>query len=270
MKKSRWIAAALLAAAVAVKLLLPDVAAEARRRLLAVFPDDTDYRAVFETLGGFFAPAGGEAGAPAAETSPPAVYARYVSYRVEEAAPLGEMELMAEAEPGPAEAPPEEEPLPAAVAAFLERQAAFSDYALPDSVDYGYPALPFVPAQPVAGHTSSGFGYRLHPILDEIRFHYGTDIAANAGEDVLAFADGVVGLAGESGDYGKYIVIDHGDGWTTLYAHCSALCAEAGRRVAAGERIALVGATGAATGPHLHLELRHDGVYYNPEYYINV
>lgn len=270
MKRSRWIAAALLAAAVAVKLLLPDVAAEVRRKVLAAFPDDTDYRAVFETLGDFFIPAGETP--RAAEISPPAVYARRAIYRVEEAAPLGEMELMAETLPAPAAepAPPAEETPPAAVAAFLESQTAFSDYALPAGVDYGCPSLPFAAAQPVAGHTSSGFGYRVHPILDEVRFHYGTDIAANAGEDVLAFAAGVVGLAGESADYGNYIVIDHGDGWTTLYAHCSALLAEPGRSVTAGERIALVGATGAATGPHLHLELRRDGVYYNPEYYINV
>lgn len=258
MKRARWIAAALLAAVVAVKLLLPDVAAEVRRRILAAFPDDTDYRAVFETLGGFFS----ETPAPAAETRPPAVYARYTSYHVEEAAPAGEMEPMMEMEP-------EEEPLPAAVAAFLESQAEFSDYALPEGVDYGYPTLPFAFALPVAGYTSSGFGYRLHPILNGVRFHYGTDIAANAGEEVLAFADGVVSFAGESSDFGNCIMIDHGDGWTTLYAHCSVLFTEAGRSAAAGERIALVGATGAATGPHLHFELRHDGVYYNPEYYIN-
>lgn len=270
MKRTRWIAAALLSAVVAVKLLLPDVAEAARRRVLEAFPDDTDLRAVFETLGGFFSPSGEETIAPAAETRPPAVYARYTSYRVEEAAPMGEMELMGETLPV-AEAPPapEEETLPAAVTAFLEKQAEFSGYEFPDGVDYGYPTLPFASSQPVAGYTSSGFGYRVHPILDDVRFHYGTDIAANAGVDVLAFADGAVSFAGESSDYGNYIIIDHGDGWTTLYAHCSVLFTEAGRNVTAGERIALVGATGAATGPHLHFELRHDGVYYNPEYYIN-
>ena len=270
MKKSRWIAAALLAAVVAVKLLLPDVAAELRRKVLSVFPDETDYRAVFETLGGLFSQAGGEKSADAAEPRPlsvtPEVRAQLTSYHVEEAAPLGETAPAAvpAAEEAPAETPP------AAVAVFLESQAKYSGYALPASVDYAYLTLPFTASAPVAGCTSSGFGYRVHPIWNDVRFHYGTDVAANAGEEILAFADGTVGLAGESGGYGNCIVIDHGGGWTTLYAHCSTILTQAGRSVTAGEKIALVGATGEATGPHLHFELRHDGVYYNPEYYINV
>lgn len=275
MKRSRWIAAALLAAVVAVKLLLPDVTAELRRKVLSVFPDDTDYRAVFETLGGLFSPAGGEARADAdmAEAHAPAgtseVRAQFTSYHVEEASPLGETPPAADKETLPAEEPPEEEALPAAVTVFLESQAAFSDYALPAGVDYTYLTLPFTIASPVAGYTSSGFGYRAHPIWNVVRFHYGTDIAANTGEEILAFADGTVGFAGESSGYGNCIVIDHGGEWTTLYAHCSALYAQAGQSVTAGEKIALVGATGEVTGPHLHFELRHDGVYYNPEYYIN-
>lgn len=272
MRRSRWIAAALLAAVVAVKLLLPDVAAELRRKALAVFPDETDYRAVFETLGGLLSPGGGEESAEApellAQDETPEVRAQYTSYHIEEAAPAGEAAPEAETEAA-AEAAPEEEAMPAAVTAFLESQAAFSGYALPAGVDYAYLALPFASAAPVAGYTSSGFGYRVHPILNDVRFHYGTDVAANTGEEVLAFADGTVSFAGEYGGYGNCIILDHGDGWTTLYAHCSALCAEAGRSVPAGEKIALVGATGEATGPHLHFELRHDGVYYNPEYYIN-
>ena len=267
MKRSRWIAAGLLAAVVAVKLLLPDAAAAARRKVLEAFPDGTDYRAVFETLGGFFSPGGEEAPADAVEAWAPEVRARFTGYHVEEAAPAGEA-APAEARPVTAAAP-EEAALPEAVTAFLERQAAFSDYALPACVDYADPELPFSPAAPVAGYTSSGFGYRVHPISNDVRFHYGTDIAANMGEEVLAFAEGTVGFAGEYGGYGNCVILDHGDGWTTLYAHCSALLAEAGERVPAGDKIALVGATGEATGPHLHFELRHDGVYYNPEYYIN-
>ena len=159
--------------------------------------------------------------------------------------------------------------LPEAVTVFLESQAAFSDYGLPENVDYGYQALPFDFAVPVSGYNSSGFGYRLHPILNTVRFHYGTDFAANSGDDVLAFADGVVTLAARSDSYGNYITIDHGDGWTSLYAHCSRLYVKSGQRVSAGERIALVGSTGLATGPHLHFELQHDGMYLNPEYYVN-
>ncbi len=155
------------------------------------------------------------------------------------------------------------------VSAFLETQAPFSDYALPDQVDYGYSALPFSYAVPVEGYNSSGFGYRLHPILNTVRFHYGTDFAAFSGERISAFADGTVSFAGYDDSYGYHVRIDHGDGWETHYAHCSAIYVSAGQRVQKGECIALVGASGLATGPHLHFELIHNGMYLNPEYYIN-
>ena len=100
-----------------------------------------------------------------------------------------------------------------AVAVFMEAQSAYSAYAVPETVSYERPELPFEYSSPVAGVTSSGFGYR------------------------------------------------------TLYAHCSKLCMNCGA-VKKGDTIALVGSTGAATGPHLHFELEHNGVYLNPEFYI--
>jgi murein DD-endopeptidase MepM/ murein hydrolase activator NlpD len=109
----------------------------------------------------------------------------------------------------------------------------------------------------------------MHPILNEVRFHYGTDVAAYSGESVTAFADGTVSFAGYSDSYGNYITIEHSDGWRSLYAHCSILDVKTGESVSAGQQIALVGSTGQATGPHLHFELTHDGVYSNPEYYVN-
>lgn len=159
--------------------------------------------------------------------------------------------------------------VPEAVAAFLESQEAYSDYALPVNVSYDYTAFPEAYETPVAGYNSSGFGYRLHPIKGEVRFHYGTDFAAWSGEDIYAFADGTVSFAGYSDSYGNYITIDHADGWQSLYAHCSLLYVESGDSVSAGEKIALVGETGLATGPHLHFELTKDGMYVNPEYYVN-
>ena len=265
MKHSKLIVAgALLAAVVALKLLLPELAADVRSKMLDVLVFDRDYRAVFETLGDRLSLTR-EAAEPHAayETAAPAEKARaeLVSYHAEEAVTLGETAPSAEAEA--------RTELPEAVTVFLESQAAFSDYGLPENVDYGYQALPFDFAVPVSGYNSSGFGYRLHPILNTVRFHYGTDFAANSGDDVLAFADGVVTLAARSDSYGNYITIDHGDGWTSLYAHCSRLYVQSGQRVSAGERIALVGSTGLATGPHLHFELQHDGIYLNPEYYVN-
>ena len=158
----------------------------------------------------------------------------------------------------------------AAREAFLESQAAFSDHALPANVSYDIPELPFVAVTPVAGYTSSGFGYRLHPIENTVKFHYGTDFAAGSGTDIRAFADGTVLAAGQDAGYGNYVKVDHGDGFVSLYGHCSTLLVSQGDAVTAGQVIARVGATGHATGPHLHFELIHKGVYLNPEFYLAV
>ena len=163
------------------------------------------------------------------------------------------------AEPQPTENP--------AVAAFLESQAAYAEYAVPTNVSYECPVLPFEYVSPVSGIKSSGFGYRLHPIENKVKYHYGTDFAANTGTAVTAFADGVIVAAGDSDSYGKYMIIDHGDGYSTLYAHCSELCMGCGS-VSKGDVIAKVGSTGAATGPHLHFELMCNDTYLNPEFYL--
>ena len=179
----------------------------------------------------------------------------------------------AETSPTPAPAiTPTSEPAPQptvhpAVAAFLESQSAYSDCAVPESVSYERPELPFDYASPVSGVKSSGFGYRLHPIKNEVKYHYGTDLAADTGTPITAFADGTIVAQGDSDSFGKYFMIDHPDGYRTLYAHCSELCMSCGN-VKKGSTIALVGSTGAATGPHLHFELERDGIYLNPEFYI--
>ena len=116
--------------------------------------------------------------------------------------------------------------------------------------------------------TSSGFGYRLHPIQNEVLFHYGTDFAADAGTEIHSFADGVVLASGTDSGYGNYVKVDHGGGFVTLYGHCSERLVSEGERVQRGQTIALVGSTGRSTGPHLHFELIHDGVYLNPEFYL--
>ena len=173
--------------------------------------------------------------------------------------------------PAPTPAPtPIAEPQPTenpAVAAFLESQAAYAEYAVPTNVSYECPVLPFEYVSPVSGIKSSGFGYRLHPIENKVKYHYGTDFAANTGTAVTAFADGVIVAAGDSDSYGKNMIIDHGDGYSTLYAHCSELCMGCGN-VSKGDVIAKVGSTGAATGPHLHFELMCNDTYLNPEFYL--
>ena len=167
---------------------------------------------------------------------------------------------------------PEPEPEPTAVsdavAAFLDAQALLCPEGLPENVAADDTALPFQYAVPVSGRNSSGFGYRIHPILNTLRFHYGTDFAACTGEPVAAFADGTVSFAGYDESYGYHIRIDHGNGWKTLYAHCSALLVQAGDGVKTGQQIAMVGETGLATGPHLHFELQKEGQYLDPIYYV--
>lgn len=117
---------------------------------------------------------------------------------------------------------------------------------------------------PVSGPIVSGFGYRRHPILGGVRFHYGVDIAAPYGTPIRAAADGVVVFAGWRRAYGNTVIVDHGNGLATLYAHCSELLVLKGTVVRQGQPIARVGSTGLATGPHLHFEVRRYGEPVNP------
>ncbi len=154
----------------------------------------------------------------------------------------------------------------------LEEAAASTVYtmaALPENTSLEQRNLGFDHCTPVSGHLSSTFGWRDHPIEGGNRFHYGVDLAAEEGTDVVAFADGEVYASGESSSLGNYIMLRHQDGYITLYAHCSRVTASGGS-VAMGEKIAEVGATGLATGPHLHFELHDGDLYLNPIYYVAV
>ncbi len=118
--------------------------------------------------------------------------------------------------------------------------------------------------RPVNGPIVSGFGMRYHPILKVNRMHNGVDIAAPHGTPIKAAADGEVIFAGYRRGYGNTLIIDHGGGVATLYAHCSALAVGEGTMVRQGQVIGYVGATGLATGPHLHFEVRRNGEPVNP------
>jgi len=178
---------------------------------------------------------------------------------------LGEYLGMENAAPVMADLPPAVEE---AVAVFLQSQEEFSALSLPDNVTYDVNVIPFEYVSPVIAETSSGFGYRMHPLENTTKFHYGTDFAADSGDDILCFAEGIVPVVDEDDGYGKHIRIEHKDGYESLYAHCSKVYVSTGQYVQAGEKIALVGATGQVTGPHLHFELTHNGVYTNPEFYL--
>ncbi|HZJ76420.1 MAG TPA: peptidoglycan DD-metalloendopeptidase family protein, partial [Oscillospiraceae bacterium] len=119
---------------------------------------------------------------------------------------------------------------------------------------------------PVPGHThiSSHFGNRIHPILKVPKFHTGIDIKVPAGKDVVAAGNGKVVTACSLGGYGRTVIIDHGGGIMTLYAHNSKLLVSEGANVVKGQKIALVGSTGMSTGPHVHFEVRKNGQYVNP------
>jgi len=112
---------------------------------------------------------------------------------------------------------------------------------------------------PVAGHITSGFGYRTHPIFHVRKLHTGVDIGAAYGAAIHAAGGGVVVFAGRWGGYGNCVIIDHGGGLATLYGHCSSLSVSEGQEVKQGQKIAAVGSTGLSTGPHLHFETRRNG-----------
>ena len=119
---------------------------------------------------------------------------------------------------------------------------------------------------PVPGNhrISSPFGYRIHPIYKTKKLHTGIDIPASTGSSVLAAGGGRVIYSGNLGGYGKTVMVDHGGGIVTLYAHNSALTVSEGTSVSQGDTIARVGSTGASTGPHSHFEVRKNGSYVNP------
>ncbi|MFM7405729.1 MAG: murein hydrolase activator EnvC family protein [Cuspidothrix sp.] len=123
-------------------------------------------------------------------------------------------------------------------------------------------------AFPSDAPTSSPFGWRIHPIFGYRRFHAGLDFAASYGSTIRAADSGTVIFAGWYGGYGKALIISHGKGITTLYAHTSELFVSEGQTVQKGQAIAAVGSTGFSTGPHLHFEVRRDGTPVDPANYL--
>lgn len=115
-----------------------------------------------------------------------------------------------------------------------------------------------------AMRVTSGFGVRRAPMVGASRHHAGIDIGAPAGTPIIATGDATVTSAGRSRGYGLLVVLDHGEGLETRYAHMSRLAVATGDRVSAGQIIGFVGSTGTATGPHLHYETRENGEAVDP------
>ena len=238
-----YVAAGLFVAAAAAKLLFPARTSETIRTIeksfhRADYQTDETFAAVTEST---------DAAAP-------------VTVTINAAEFLGLAESAGTEELSPA--------VEEAMAAFMEEQQPFVDLGVPANVSYDAPMPKFSFVQPLSARVSSDFGYRLHPIDNETKFHYGMDLAANSGDDIVCFAAGTVMEVGENNTSGKFLRVEHEDGYATMYAHCGQIYVEEGQKVESGEKIALVGATGKATGPHLHFELTHDGVYLNPAFYL--
>lgn len=146
----------------------------------------------------------------------------------------------------------------------MRRQMASGNYTYSGTYSGGTFAWPV----PSSSRITSNFGYRIHPISKVRSLHRGVDIGASYGADIVAAEDGVVTIAKYNSSYGRYIVINHGNGYTTLYAHNSQLLVSVGQKVSRGQVIAKAGSTGNSTGPHCHFEVSYNGTLQNPLNYL--
>lgn len=264
---------------VAVKLLLPGKMTVVNEHLNAALEHNMDVKAAFSAVGSLFTekgtvdhmvdevyqavfhmeePQGIRTAAQYTFESPIAL-SELQHYRIDNAEEADEVKE--DAENDSVETPQEQ--------SSSLSYVLYSEQNLPENVSMEQVILGLDYCTPVNGQISSNFGYRDHPVEGEARFHYGLDLAANTGTAIYCFAGGTVSAVGESSSYGKYCVVNHDNGCSTLYAHCSKILASSGKTVGKNEKIAEVGESGMATGPHLHFELQKDGTYLNPVYYVS-
>lgn len=145
-------------------------------------------------------------------------------------------------------------------------------YVTPTLAELGAGELPpdYMPSiYPTFGRISDGWGLRVHPITNEIEFHFGIDIANQPGTPIYATASGIVVKTDFDLGYGKRILIDHGNGYQTLYGHLYSYLVRVGDEVGKGQIIGLMGNSGTSTGPHLHYEVRNAEGKVNPTAYLN-
>lgn len=250
---------------------VPSGMEEVRRELLQIIQTDTDFKTVFADLGR--AVDRGESGSEMVAQVWKSVlgieegWSPYTFTRRDNPLYVREAERLAESAgtfrwPVEAETPP---PLEETVQPAQVEETPAPEEAEDQTED---PLGVGETVAPVMAPVSSGFGLREHPIEGGEKFHNGLDLAANYGTDIKAFAAGVVDYIGESPAYGLYLQIQHANGVTSFYAHCSRLCIQPGQQVAAGEKVAEVGDTGEVTGAHLHFEVKVNGELVDPSDYI--
>lgn len=235
------VSGALFVALIALKLVMPGHLSDARGTLAQCLVNDADFAAAFSAVGRAAGGAGswGDSLSEAYTAVFGGEEAREVSAALADTA-----------------------------AGTEQAEDSTAQRALPEHVSDEPRALAFVYEAPLSGAVTSAFGWREDPNTGEEAFHYGLDLAGAEGEDILCFADGTVGVVGESTLLGNYLTVDHAGGCSTLYAHCSAISVRSGQAVRMGDVIASVGATGNATGAHLHFELHADGDYLDPALYV--
>lgn len=149
------------------------------------------------------------------------------------------------------------------LASQMEQRPVYQSFIQPGAIE-NIPAI-----YPSFGRISDYWGTRIHPITGRPEFHYGVDIANQAGTPIYATAAGIVKRIDYDTGYGKRITLDHGNGFCTLYAHLYNFQVREGERVSKGQIIALMGNTGISTGPHLHYEVIYNDTKINPVNYLN-
>ena len=258
-----YISAFIFVSVTVLKLIFPEETAELRRQAVSFIDMDMDYRQAVVAMG-------------SALTEESVQEVIGTVYEVKNAARdyvVPSMQTGSEQQAvRPEETVTEKEissQVLARVEAFRLAQEVYSDFETPSNVSYDLLEIPFSYVSPVTGVCSSGFGYRVHPIEGQVLFHYGTDYDVEEGTTIAAFADGVVTAMGEEAGYGKYVCVDHGDGWESLYAHCSEISVASGDTVTKGSVLGKSGSTGRVTGPHLHFELTCNDFYTNPEFFLS-
>jgi murein DD-endopeptidase MepM/ murein hydrolase activator NlpD len=151
------------------------------------------------------------------------------------------------------------------VISSIEENINNLDQYLLDKASFLHSTPTLLPAQ---GWITSYFGQRISPYSGKLKMHEGIDVGAPYGTSIVSPADGVVTFSGEKAGFGKFVQVDHGYGIETIYAHSQALFVKSGEKIKRGSKLAAVGNTGHSTGPHLHYEVRVNGIAVDPLYFI--